>query len=87
MSSTSSMPAEIRTRSLVTPASSCCSSLNCWCHWYQFWAITSEILEVRDPNALSTTAAQRKSAMLLLPYGIPIAIGTIGYFFWTGMLL
>jgi prepilin peptidase CpaA len=25
--------------------------------------------------------------MLLLPYGIPIAIGTIGYFVWTGMLV
>lgn len=56
-------------------------------HWYQFWAITNEILEVRDPEALSATAAQRKSAMLLLPYGIPIAIGSIAYFLWAGMLL
>ena len=29
ISSTSSMPTEIRTRSLLTPASSCCSSVNC----------------------------------------------------------
>ena len=33
-----------------------------------------------------TIAAERKSAMLLLPYGIPIAIGSIAYFVWTGML-
>jgi prepilin peptidase CpaA len=56
-------------------------------HFYQFWTITSEILEVRDPNALSAMAAERKSAMLLLPYGIPIAIGSIAYFVWAGMLL
>ena len=56
-------------------------------HLYQFWTITSEILEVRDPSELSTIAAGRKSAMLLLPYGIPIAIGSIAYFAWMGMLL
>lgn len=59
--------------------------------WYhhknQFWTIVNEILEVRDPNTLSTIAAERKSAMLLLPYGIPIAIGSIAYFAWAGMLL
>jgi prepilin peptidase CpaA len=56
-------------------------------HWFQFWAITGEILEVRDPTTLSATAAQRKSTMLLLPYGIPIAIGSIAYFVWAGMLM
>jgi prepilin peptidase CpaA len=56
-------------------------------HVYQFWALVNEILEVRDPNVLATMAAQRKSAMLLLPYGIPIAIGSIAYFIWAGMLL
>jgi prepilin peptidase CpaA len=55
-------------------------------HTFQFWTIIHEILEVRDPNALSAIAAERKSAMLLLPYGIPIAIGSIAYFAWTGML-
>ncbi len=55
-------------------------------HMHQFWTITNEILEVRDPNTLSTIAAERKSAMLLLPYGIPIAIGSIAYFVWMGML-
>lgn len=56
-------------------------------HLKQFLCITNEILEIRDPNALSAIAAERKSAMLLLPYGIPIAIGTIAYFYWSGMLL
>ncbi|MCD4728078.1 MAG: A24 family peptidase [Pirellulales bacterium] len=56
-------------------------------HFKQFWNISSEIMEIRDPNALSAIAAERKSAMLLLPYGIPIAIGSIAYFYWAGMLL
>ena len=56
-------------------------------HRDQFWAILTEVLVVRDVNQLSEMAAQRKSSMMLLPYGIPIAIGTIAYFFWTGMLL
>ncbi len=56
-------------------------------HRAQFYAILNEILVVRDPQALSATAAERKSSMLLLPYGIPLAIGTIAYFAWSGMLL
>jgi len=44
-------------------------------------------MTVRDPNALSEIAGERKSSMMLLPYGIPIAIGSIGYFAWMGMLL
>jgi prepilin peptidase CpaA len=55
-------------------------------HFYQFWAIFFEIVFIRDPNQLSTIAAERKSSMLLLPYGIPIAIGTIAYFICAGML-
>src|SRR4029078_10298240 len=56
-------------------------------HQSQFWMIWNEILSVRDPEQLSTIAAERKSTMLLLPYGIPMAIGTIAYFAWMGMLL
>lgn len=56
-------------------------------HRSQFLSIMTEMLVVRDPNQLSAIAAERKSSMMLLPYGIPIAIGTIAYFFWTGMLL
>jgi prepilin peptidase CpaA len=56
-------------------------------HYYQFWAILGEIVTVRDPERLSEIAAERKSSMMLLPYGIPIAIGTIAYFALTGMLV
>ncbi|HEY2411042.1 MAG TPA: A24 family peptidase [Pirellulaceae bacterium] len=56
-------------------------------HAAQFMVILNEILVIRNPEQLSAIAAQRKPTMLLLPYGIPIAIGTIGYFVWTGMLV
>jgi prepilin peptidase CpaA len=56
-------------------------------HQGQFWMILGEFLAIRDPSRLAAVAAERKSTMLLLPYGIPIAIGTIGYFICMGMLL
>jgi prepilin peptidase CpaA len=56
-------------------------------HANQFWMILGEILTIRNPSELSAIAAERKSAMLLLPYGIPIAIGTIGYFVWAGLFV
>jgi prepilin peptidase CpaA len=56
-------------------------------HFAQFTAILTEIMVIRSPGTLSELAAERKSSMLLLPYGIPIAIGTITYFIWAGMLL
>lgn len=56
-------------------------------HLAQFSMIAGEILTIRDPNALSQIAADRKSSMMLLPYGIPIAIGSISYFAWMGMLI
>ena len=56
-------------------------------HLLQFFKIVDEILVIRNPDALSAIAAERKSSMLLLPYGIPIALGTITYFFWSGMLI
>jgi len=55
-------------------------------HQAQFMSILTEILVIRDPEQLSKIAAERKSSMLLLPYGIPIAIGTIAYFAYAGML-
>ena len=55
-------------------------------HYSQFWNIWAEMVTIRDPEKLATIAAERKSSMLLLPYGIPIAIGTIGYFAYSGML-
>ena len=56
-------------------------------HHAQFWMICTEILTVKDPEQLAAIAADRKPTMMLLPYGIPIAIGTIGYFIVAGMLL
>lgn len=56
-------------------------------HHQQFWMIWHEIASIQDPEKLSAIAAKRKPAMLLLPYGIPIAIGTIAYFSLTGMLI
>lgn len=55
-------------------------------HLRQFGMIMHEIVVIRDPNQLAAIAAERKSSMRLLPYGIPITIGTIIYFIWTGML-
>jgi prepilin peptidase CpaA len=56
-------------------------------HYAQFWMITGEIMTLRNADELSVIAAERKSSMLLLPYGIPIAIGTILYFAWMGLLI
>jgi len=56
-------------------------------HYYQFLTIWHEMITIRDPEQLAAIAAERKSSMLLLPYGIPLAIGTIAYFAYTGMLL
>jgi prepilin peptidase CpaA len=56
-------------------------------HQSQFWMIFNEIVTIKDPEKLATIAAQRKSSMMLLPYGIPIAIGTIAYFAFSRMLM
>ena len=56
-------------------------------HYDQFQLILSEILTIRNPSELAVIAADRKSSMMLLPYGIPIAIGTIAYFVGMGMLV
>jgi prepilin peptidase CpaA len=55
-------------------------------HRDQFFGILTEIVTVRNPNKLAAIAAERKSSMLLLPYGIPLAVGTIGYFAAVGLL-
>ena len=56
-------------------------------HKGQFWMILNEIATVKDPEKLSEIAAERKSRMMLLPYGIPIAMGTIAYFYFNNMLI
>ena len=55
-------------------------------HYGQFLTIWNEMVTIRDPEKLAAIAAERKPRMLLLPYGIPIAIGTIAYFAYSGML-
>src|SRR3954464_3842766 len=54
-------------------------------HHAQFWMICTEILTVKDPEKLAAIAAERKPTMMLLPYGIPIAIGQIAFFAIAGM--
>lgn len=49
-------------------------------HYANLLVILTEWMEVRDPRRLSEMAAERKPRMLLLPYGIPICIGSLGYF-------
>lgn len=56
-------------------------------HQAQFWVIANEIFMIRNPEKLAEIAAERKPRMMLLPYGIPMAIGTIMYFFWAGKLV
>lgn len=55
-------------------------------HYENFLLILSEWLIIRHPGELSRIAAERKPRMMLLPYGIPICIGTIGYFLYNGMI-
>jgi len=56
-------------------------------HQAQFFLILDEIASIKDPEKLAEIAAERKPSMFLLPYGIPIAIGTIAFFAWNGMQL
>jgi prepilin peptidase CpaA len=55
-------------------------------HYDNFLLILSEWIAIRNPRELSKIAAARKKDMMLLPYGIPICIGTIGYFIYSGMM-
>jgi len=55
-------------------------------HSTNFMTIILEFMTVRSPSKLYQIAADRKPQMLLLPYGIPICIGSIAYFFYAGMI-
>jgi prepilin peptidase CpaA len=55
-------------------------------HIYRMGVIASEWVMLRNPVALSQIAEARKSRMCLLPYGVPIAIGTISFFGVSGLL-
>lgn len=55
-------------------------------HVRQFVHIAYEIMVVRNPRQLFATAKERKPTMYLLPYGIPICIGSIIYFVYAGLI-
>ena len=55
-------------------------------HVLQFVHITYEIMTVRNPRTLFAIAKDRKPTMYLLPYGIPICIGSIAYFVYAGLI-
>jgi prepilin peptidase CpaA len=54
-------------------------------HWVMLQTICHEIISVRNPVRLAQLAGERKKTMTLLPYGIPIAVGSIAYFAWIGL--
>jgi len=56
-------------------------------HYAQFFCILQEIKTIKDPEQLAQIATARKTKMRLLPYGIPLAIGTILYFAWMRLLV
>jgi len=56
-------------------------------HYNQFFSIFYEIMSVRDPEKLAVIAKERKPSMHLLPYGIPMAIGTLMYMGWERLLV
>jgi prepilin peptidase CpaA len=55
-------------------------------HLAMIHSIGSEVLTIQNPVILSERAKERKPTMTLLPYGIPIAIGSIAFFAWNGLL-
>ena len=59
--------------------------------WEKHIAMAHQILHewktIRKPRELAKIARERKSNMYLLPYGIPMAIGSIIYFAFAGMLV
>jgi prepilin peptidase CpaA len=55
-------------------------------HTLNFLVILNEWLSVRNPAKLAEIATERKPTMLLLPYGVPMTIGSIAYFFYGGLM-
>lgn len=56
-------------------------------HYAMFHQIVHEFYTIRNPEKLAEIARERKPTMKLLPYGIPMAIGSILYFAYAGMLV
>lgn len=55
-------------------------------HFGQSLMIWHEWTTIRDPKKLAAIAAERKPRMYLLPYGIPMTVASIAYFFYAGMM-
>lgn len=60
-------------------------------NWLKHYALALQIIHewktVKQPGALAAIARERKPQMLLLPYGIPMAVGSILYFAMAGLLV
>ena len=56
-------------------------------HLSMAYRILNEWKTVKNPSELAAIARERKPTMTLLPYGIPMAIGSIAYFAIAGMLV
>jgi prepilin peptidase CpaA len=56
-------------------------------HLSMAYRILNEWKTVKNPTKLAEIARERKPTMTLLPYGIPMAIGSIAYFAIAGMLI
>lgn len=54
-------------------------------HLGQFMLIWGEWTTIRNPEKLAEIARERKPRMYLLPYGIPICVGAIIYFAFSGL--
>ena len=54
-------------------------------HYHQAVGIMNEWTSGANLRELSAVAAERKPNMMLLPYGVPICIGSLTYFAWAGL--
>ena len=72
-------------RALIAAGMIACSG-ELYRHLGLMHSIGHEVMTIRNPMVLSERAKERKPTMTLLPYGIPIAIGSIVYFVWSGLI-
>lgn len=60
-------------------------------NWFKHYAQAMKIVEewrtIRSADELAAIARERKPRMLLLPYGIPMAVGSIIYFAAAGLMV
>ncbi len=54
--------------------------------WLRLRTVAAELMLIRNPEELSALAAARRPRALLLPYAIPLALGTVGYLAWLFLL-